>query len=123
MEFIADPSLFFLDEPDSGIDDVMGRGLMETLREIADLGKIIMVITHSPERAADLFDKVIVLAKSTKDNCGHLAFFGGVQQAFDFFGVNSFREIVKKINRPDENGEGLSDYFIEKYQSLQGGAL
>lgn len=123
VEFIADPSLFFLDEPDSGIDDVMGRGLMETLREIADLGKIIMVITHSPERAADLFDKVIVLAKSTKDNCGHLAFFGGVRQAFDFFGVSSFREIVKKINRPDENGEGLSDYFIEKYQSLQGGAL
>jgi len=123
VEFIADPSLFFLDEPDSGIDDVMGRGLMETLREIADLGKIIMIITHSPERAADLFDKVIVLAKSTKDNCGHLAFFGGVQQAFDFFGVSSFREIVKKINRPDENGEGLSDYFIEKYESLQGGTL
>lgn len=118
VEFIADPSLFFLDEPDSGIDDVMGRGLMETLREIADLGKIIMVITHSPERAADLFDKVIVLAKSTKDNCGHLAFFGGVNEAYEFFGVNSFREIVKKINRPDENGEGLSDYFIEKYRSM-----
>ncbi len=121
VEFIANPSLFFLDEPDSGIDDVMGRGLMETLRGIADLGKIVMVITHSPERAFDLFDKVIVLAKSTKDNCGHLAFFGGVQQAFDFFNVGSFREIVKKINRPDENGEGLSDYFIEKYQAEQGG--
>ncbi len=119
VEFISNPSLFFLDEPDSGIDDVMGRGLMETLREIADLGKIIMVITHSPERAADLFDKVIVLAKSTKDNCGHLAFFGGVQEAFDFFGVSSFRDIVKKINRPDEKGEGLSDYFIEKYQTMQ----
>ncbi len=121
VEFIANPSLFFLDEPDSGIDDIMGRGLMETLRQIADMGKIIMVITHSPERAADLFDKVIVLAKSTKDNCGHLAFFGGIKEAFDFFGVSSFREIVKKINRPDENGEGLSDYFIDKYNSLQGG--
>lgn len=121
VEFIADPSLFFLDEPDSGIDDVMGRGLMETLREIADMGKIIMVITHSPERAADLFDKVIVLAKSEQDNCGHLAFFGSVSQAFEFFGVSSFREIVKKINRTDENGEGLSDYFIEKYRLVQEG--
>lgn len=91
---------------------------------VENLNKIgVKVITHSPERAADLFDKVIVLAKSTKDNCGHLAFFGGVREAFDFFGVSSFREIVKKINRSDENGEGLSDYFIEKYQSLQGGAL
>ncbi|MBQ2668681.1 MAG: FHA domain-containing protein [Clostridia bacterium] len=115
VEFIANPSLFFLDEPDSGLDDIMGRSLMENLRTIADQGKIVMVITHSPERASDLFDKVIVLAKSTKDNCGHLAFYGSVSEAFKFFEVSSFREIVKKINRPDENGEGLSDFFIDKY--------
>ncbi len=121
VEFISNPSLFFLDEPDSGVDDIMGRGLMENLREIADQGKIVMVITHSPERAADLFDKVIVLAKSTKDNCGHLAFFGSVNEAFSFFGVSSFREIVKKINRPDENGEGLSDFYIDKYMSINKG--
>lgn len=121
VEFISDPSLFFLDEPDSGLDDVMGRGLMENLRGIADKGKIVMVITHSPERAAGLFDKVIVLAKSTKDNSGHLAFYGSVEQAFSFFEVSSFREIVKKINRKDENGEGLSDYFIEKYSAIMHG--
>ncbi len=121
VEFVSDPSLFFLDEPDSGVDDIMGRGLMENLRLIADRGKIVMVITHSPERAADLFDKVIVLAKSTKDNCGHLAFYGSVSDAFGFFGVSSFREIVKKINRPDENGEGLSDFYIDKYASYTGG--
>lgn len=119
VEFISNPSLFFLDEPDSGIDDVMGRGLMENLRKIADMGKIVMLITHSPERAADLYDKVIVLAKSVKDNCGHLAFYGSVEEAFDFFEVKTFREIVRKINRPDENGEGLSDYFIEKYEQYR----
>ena len=121
VELIANPSLFFLDEPDSGLDDVMGRGLMENLRAIADSGKIVMVITHSPERASDLFDKLIVLAKSTEDNCGHLAFFGSVQEGFGFFGVRSFREIVQKINRPDENGEGLSDFFIEKFKTHTGG--
>ena len=119
VEFIAGPSLFFLDEPDSGLDDIMGRGLMENLRRIADKGKIVMVITHSPERAAGLFDKVIVLAKSSTDNAGHLAFFGGIQEAFDFFGVSSFREIVKKINRPDENGDGLADFYIEKYAARE----
>lgn len=115
VEFIANPSLFFLDEPDSGLDDIMGRGLMENLRAIADKGKIIMVITHSPQRAADLFDKVIVLAKSSKDNCGHLAFFGSAKEALEFFDVDSFKGIVKKINRADENGDGLADYYIEKY--------
>lgn len=121
VEFIANPSLFFLDEPDSGVDDIMGRGLMENLRSIANQGKIVMVITHSPERAADLFDKVIVLAKSTKDNCGHLAFYGAVNDAFKFFEVSSFREIVKKINRPDENGDGLSDFYIDKYSAYSKG--
>ena len=116
VELISDPSLFFLDEPDSGIDDVMGRGLMETLRGIADTGKIVMVITHSPERAGDLFDKVIVLAKSAIDNSGHLAFYGSVDEAFKFFEAERFRDIVQKINRPDENGDGLSDYYIEKYR-------
>ena len=119
VEFISDPSLFFLDEPDSGLDDIMGRGLMENLRHIADKGKIVLVITHSPERAAELFNKVIVLAKSSVDNCGHLAFYGSVQEAYNFFGVSSFKEIVRKINRKDENGDGLSDYYIEKYADLE----
>lgn len=119
VEFVSDPSLFFLDEPDSGLDDVMGRGLMENLRSIADKGKIIMVITHSPERAAELFDKVIVLAKSEIDNCGHLAFYGRPTEAFDFFNATSFSGIVKKVNRRDENGEGLSDYYIKKYSTYR----
>lgn len=117
VELIANPSLFFLDEPDSGLDDIMGRGLMENLRAIADKGKIIMVITHSPERAAELFDKVIVLAKSSKDNCGHLAFYGSTKESLKFFDVSSFKGIVKKINRPDENGDGQADYYIEKFAS------
>lgn len=123
VEFIADPSLFFLDEPDSGLDDVMGRGLMENLRNIADKGKIVMVITHSPERAGDLFDKVIVLAKSAKDNCGHLAFYGSPKQALEYFNVDAYKGIVKKINRPDENGEGLADHYIEKFSAIQKGKM
>jgi ABC-type multidrug transport system ATPase subunit len=119
VEFVANPSLFFLDEPDSGLDDIMGRGLMENLRSIADKGKIVMVITHSPERAGDLFDKVIVLAKSTKDNCGHLAFYGSPKEALAFFNVDAYKGIVKKINRADENGEGLADYFIEKFDNMR----
>ncbi|MBQ1389752.1 MAG: ATP-binding cassette domain-containing protein [Clostridia bacterium] len=121
VEFIARPKLFFLDEPDSGIDDIMGSGLMKDLRRIADSGTIVMVITHSPERGAGLFDKVIVLAKSSVDNCGHLAFYGTPEDAFEFFGVDSYRGIVKRINRPDENGEGLSDHYIEKYKAREEG--
>ncbi len=119
VEFIADPSLFFLDEPDSGLDGIMARSLMENLRKIADENKIVIVITHSPDRVADLFDKVIVLAKSQEDNVGHLAFYGMIEEAMEFFGVDSLEGIVKKINREDEGGEGLADEFIKRFEELE----
>lgn len=123
VELIADPSLFFLDEPDSGLDGIMAASLMENLRVIADEGKIVMVITHAPDRVVHLFDKVIVLAKSLKTNSGHLAFYGSIEAARAFFGTDTMEGIVKRINRPDENGEGLSDYYIEKYEQYAGGTV
>ena len=115
VEFIANPGLFFLDEPDSGLDGIMARELMKNLRTIADSGKIVMVITHGPDRAPELFDKVIVLAKSTVDNCGHLAFCGSVNEAYRFFETDTLEGVVKRVNRSDEGGEGKSDFFIEKF--------
>jgi ABC-type multidrug transport system ATPase subunit len=120
VEYIADPGLFFLDEPDSGLDGIMAMSLNENLRTIADEGKIVMVITHSPDRVAHLYDKVIVLAKSTADNCGHLAFYGSIDEAKDFFEAVNLEGIVKRINRPDEGGDGKSDFYIKKYEQYIG---
>ena len=116
-EFIAEPSLFILDEPDSGLDGIMAMELMENLRMIACSGKIVLVITHAPDRVAHLFDKVIVLAKSTETKVGQLAFYGGIQEAKDFFGVDSLENVVKCINAVNEGGEGRADEFIEKYKT------
>lgn len=118
VEFIADPTLFILDEPDSGLDGVMARELMQNLRQIADDDRIVLVITHTPDRVIDLFDKVIVLAKSTKDHVGHLAFFGGIAEARRFFGKDTMEEIVLAVNAVDEGGEGRSDEFIDKYKEI-----
>lgn len=115
VELISNPSLFFLDEPDSGLDGIMAKSLMQQLRKIADEGKIVMVITHAPDRVFDLFDKVIVLAKSEQDNIGHLAFYGSPTKALQFFETDSLEGVVKRINRKDEGGDGLSDHYIAKY--------
>ena len=114
IELAADPALFFLDEPDSGLDGPTADGLMEQLRTIADLGKIVMVITHSPDRAFHLFTKVIVLGK-TEDNVGHLLFFGTPAQALEFFETDRLETIVRRINRPSEGGEGLADHYYSRY--------
>ena len=120
MEFISNPSLFILDEPDSGLDGVMARELFEQLRKIADQGKIIIVITHTPDRVIDLFDDVIVLAKDAK-RTGRLAYFGPITEAREFFGKEKMEEIVKSINREEEGGDGRADEFILKYAEVQHG--
>ncbi len=121
QEYINDPIMFVLDEPDSGLDGAMARSLMLNLRQIANENKIVMVISHSPDRAADLFDKVIVVAKD-KNNCGRLAFFGNISEARTFFGCETMVDVVKKINRVNEGGKGLADFYIEKYENLMKGA-
>ena len=118
MEYVSDPSLFILDEPDSGLDGVMARDLMERLKDISRQGKIVMVITHQPDRAVDLFDKVIVLAKGGEDRVGQLAFYGSVEQCRRFFGVSTMEQVVRSVNSAAEGGLGEADYFIEKYRKL-----
>ena len=114
MEFISNPSLFILDEPDSGLDGVMARELFVQLRKIADTGKIVIVITHTPDRVIDLFDDVIVLAKDSS-RTGRLAFYGSIEQAREFFQRDRMEQIVKSVNRKEEGGDGLADEFVMKY--------
>ena len=116
VEYIGNPSLFFLDEPDSGLDGSMATKLMESLRMIADEGKIVLVISHSPDRAFDLFDKVIVLAKNQQQE-GRLVYYGTPADTCSFFGVRHLEDIIGRINSPEEGGEGLADMFISKYES------
>ncbi len=120
MEFISDPVLFILDEPDSGLDGVVARALFEKLRKIADEGRIVMVITHTPDRVIDLFDDVIVLAKDSA-RTGRLAFYGPVKEAYTFFGKDSMEEILLSINQKDEGGEGRAEEFVGKYAEYAGG--
>ncbi|WP_408071222.1 ATP-binding cassette domain-containing protein [Butyrivibrio sp. JL13D10] len=122
MEFISDPTLFILDEPDSGLDGVVARSLFQKLRAIADEGKIVIVITHTPDRVVDLFDEVIVLIKD-KTRTGRLAFYGGIKESYEFFGRNSMEEILMEINPIEVGGEGRAEEFVEKYAELMKGKV
>ena len=117
VEYVGNPSLFFLDEPDSGLDGTMARQLWDNLRSIADQGKIVMVISHSPDRAFELFDKIIVLAKN-REEVGRLVYYGSPRDACAFFEVDDLEGIMQRINYTEEGGEGLADYYIDKFEEL-----
>ena len=96
---------------------MIARELFERLRAVADEGKIVIAITHTPDRVADLFDKVIVLARDS-GKVGRLAFYGSPEEAKAFFSKDSMERIVMAINSRSEGGEGRADEFIEKYAQL-----
>ena len=114
-EYISNPSLFILDEPDSGLDGILARELMQRLHDISREGKIVIVITHTPDRVIDLFDQVIVLAKDN-NRTGRLVYFGDIDKAKKFFEKDKMEDIVKVINRPDEGGDGRTDELLVKFE-------
>lgn len=124
-QLVGFQKVFICDEPDSGLDGASRIQQMEILREIADNGKIVMVISHEPDDAINpntgetLFTKVLVLAKSAFDNAGHLAFFGSPYDALDFFGVSKLQDITMEINPQHEGGKGLSDFYINKFNEMR----
>ena len=91
---------------------------MERLHEISRTGRIVIVITHSPDRVKDLFDDVIILAKDA-ERTGRLVFYGSIDDANTFFNTDKLEEMVRMINRKEEGGEGLADELIEKFGGLR----
>lgn len=121
-EAVTNPDIFFLDEPDSGLDPKSGMELMMILKELAQRGKIVMLISHnyaSYPKPENIFTKIIVLAKSDRDGIGKLAFIGSVREALRFFGVKELKDITRIINPKNEKGEGRADEFVEKFRRLQ----
>lgn len=117
--------VFICDEPDSGLDAASRMQQMEILKDISKEDKIVMVITHQPDDAAvvengvrkTLFTKALVLARSSTDGAGHVAFFGKIEDVYSYFGVSRLQDIMLEINPPSEGGKGLADHYIQKYKT------
>ena len=58
---IAEPAVVFADEPTGALDHRSARGVLELLRELADGGQTIIMVTHDPAAAA-YSDEVLFLS-------------------------------------------------------------
>ena len=74
MELLTGPSLLILDEPTSGLDPALDRQVMTMLRQLADAGRVVLVVTHSLTYL-DVCDQVLLLAPG-----GKTAFYGPPDQ-------------------------------------------
>jgi len=79
VELLTSPGLFFLDEPTSGLDPGTETTFMQLMRQLADQGRTIILVTHATKNVM-LADKVVFLARG-----GYLSWFGPPNEALEYF--------------------------------------
>lgn len=92
VELLAEPWIFFLDEPTSGLDPGLEKLMMDTLRQLADEGRTIVLVTHATSNIFNNCDHVAFLARG-----GELAYFGPPDQVTGFFKVDNFADIYTRL--------------------------
>lgn len=97
LELLTGPSLLILDEPTSGLDPALDLQVMTMLRQLADAGRVVLVVTHSLTYL-DVCDQVLLMAPG-----GKTAFLGPPDQIGQAMGTTNWAEIFAKVGAdPDE---------------------
>lgn len=115
VELLAEPGLFFLDEPTSGLDPGLEKRMMQTLRDLAQNGHTILLVTHATGNI-DLCSQVLFMVE------GRLVFFGPPQEALRFFDVPDFADIYNLLAHPVDPTHLPPAGWQAHYRQLQAGA-
>ncbi|OOD74954.1 ABC transporter ATP-binding protein, partial [Mycobacterium tuberculosis] len=91
LELLTGPSLLILDEPTSGLDPALDRQVMTMLRQLADAGRVVLVVTHSLTYL-DVCDQVLLLAPG-----GKTAFCGPPTQIGPVMGTTNWADIFSTV--------------------------
>ena len=91
LELLTGPSLLILDEPTSGLDPALDRQVMTMLRQLADAGRVVLVVTHSLTYL-DVCDQVLLLAPG-----GMTAFCGPPSQIGPAMGTTNWADIFSTV--------------------------
>jgi energy-coupling factor transporter ATP-binding protein EcfA2 len=91
-ELLADPSLLFLDEVTSGLDEQSDGEVMRLFRSLADSGKSLICVTHNLAHVEENCHLVAVLTVG-----GKLAFFGSPAEAKSYFEIERLADIYTKL--------------------------
>ncbi len=90
-ELLNQPSFLFLDEPTTGLDPGLETRMMRLLRELADGGLGVLVVTHATKNL-ELGDRLFVMGRG-----GDLCFQGRPREALEFFGGSSYDDVYTAL--------------------------
>ncbi|MGV0834282.1 FHA domain-containing protein [Mycolicibacterium thermoresistibile] len=106
MELLTGPSLLILDEPTSGLDPALDRQVMTMLRQLADAGRVVLVVTHSLTYL-DVCDQVLLLAPG-----GKTAFYGPPSEIGPSMGTTNWADIFSAVASDPEQANRL---YLERH--------
>jgi ABC-type multidrug transport system ATPase subunit len=105
LELLTGPSLLVLDEPTTGLDPALDQLVMKMLRQLADAGRIVVVVTHSLAYL-DVCDQVLLLAPG-----GKTAYCGPPSELGDAMGSTDWADIFTDI---EANPDAAHRRFLER---------
>lgn len=98
-EILCKPSLLFLDEVTSGLDEQTDREVMNLFRSLADAGKTVVCITHSLANVERTCHLVVILTAG-----GKLAFVGRPAEALEYFAIERLGDVYERLGeQPPEH--------------------
>ncbi|KUI02947.1 ABC transporter ATP-binding protein [Mycolicibacterium acapulense] len=106
LELLTGPSLLILDEPTSGLDPALDRQVMTMLRQLADAGRVVLVVTHSLTYL-DVCDQVLLLAPG-----GKTAFYGPPSQIGPSMGTTNWADIFSSVA---SDPEAANERFLSQH--------
>jgi ABC-type multidrug transport system ATPase subunit len=92
LELLTGPSLLVLDEPTTGLDPALDQQVMKMLRQLADAGRVVVVVTHSLAYL-DVCDQLLLLAPG-----GKAAFCGPPNELAPAMGTADWADIFTEIS-------------------------
>ncbi|MEI6622853.1 MAG: FHA domain-containing protein [Actinomycetes bacterium] len=110
LELLTQPALLVLDEPTSGLDPNTSGELMATLRELADNGHTIVVVTHSPTDL-DRCDVALLLAAG-----GIMAGLNAPHLLLAAFGTSDWRDVYRAVSSEGGNPQVAHEQYLSRSQ-------
>jgi len=107
LELLTGPSLLILDEPTSGLDPALDHQVMMMLRQLADAGRVVIVITHMLSYL-DICDQLLLVAPG-----GKTAYSGPPDQIGDAMGTTNWAKIFSQVGADPEEANRR---FLERDQ-------
>ncbi len=105
LELLTGPSLLILDEPTSGLDPALDHQVMTMLRQLADAGRVVIVVTHMLSYL-DTCDQLLLVAPG-----GKTAYCGPPDQIGAAMGTTNWAKIFTKVGADPEEANRR---FIEQ---------